>query len=201
MKTPSPVLYFRHATCARRMRRCSPDGAGAHSAGRRSTCRLAKAAPASASAANRAGVACPVTSVDSRIDWASLHIYGGSGIGRGPAYPATGPTAQLTVQTDTQHGGPWLTTKLFWYVRPRYRGPVLIRGRQLDGTHRGWASTAARFRAGSSVSTSARRSDGPVSRRTREACRPTSAHSFRVVTASRIDGTRFSRIVIFRVTD
>lgn len=147
------------------------------------------------------GVACPVTSVDSRIDWASLHIHGGSGIGRGPAYPATGPTAQLTVQTDTQHGGPWLTTKLFWYVRPRYRGPVLIRGRQLDGTHRGWASTAARFRAGSSVSTSARRSDGPVSRRTREACRPTSAHSFRVVTASRIDGTRFSRIVIFRVTD
>jgi hypothetical protein len=82
------------------------------------------------------GAACPVSRVDPRVDWASIRIFGGSGIGRGPVYPGLGSAARVPATPDTQFGGPWLGAKVFWYVRPSYRGPVLIRGRQLDGTHR-----------------------------------------------------------------
>jgi hypothetical protein len=34
---------------------------------------------------------------------------------------------------DRQYGGPWFGAKVFWYVVPSYRGPVVIRGRRLDG--------------------------------------------------------------------
>jgi hypothetical protein len=146
------------------------------------------------------GAACPVSSVDSRIDWAVLDVYGGSGIGRGPVYPATGPTAQLTVQTDTQHGGPWLTTKLFWYVRPRYRGPVLIRGRQLDGTHPlGFNGGTLprwelRIHIGETVDWTGRPSYG---RGVPSNIRALVPGCYGV----QIDGTRFSRVVVFRVID
>jgi hypothetical protein len=146
------------------------------------------------------GAPCPVSSVDARIDWASLDIFGGSGIGRGPAYPATGPTAQLTVQTDTQFGGPWLTTKLFWYVRPRYRGPVLIRGRQLDGMHRlGFNGGALprwelRIHVGETVAWTGQPS---YARGLPSNIRALVPGCYGV----QIDGTRFSRIVVFRVTN
>ena len=146
------------------------------------------------------GAACPVSSVDSRIDWASIHIFGGSGIGRGPVYPATGPTAEVAVRTDTQNGGPWLTTKLFWYVRPRYRGPVLIRGRQLDGTHRLGFNGGVRPRwelrihIGQTVGWSGQ---PPYSRGVPSSIRAVAPGCYGV----QIDGTRFSRVVIFLVTD
>jgi len=105
----------------------------------------------------------------------------------------------MTVQTDTQHGGPWLTTKLFWYVRPRYRGPVLIRGRQLDGTHRLGFNGAAlprwelRIHIGQTVRWSGQPS---YSRGLPSNLRALVPGCYGV----QIDGTRFSRIVIFRVT-
>jgi hypothetical protein len=81
-----------------------------------------------------AGAACPVSGVDRRVDWPRTGIFGGSGIGPGPAYPALGASGgRVSVTPDTQFGGAWLGAKVFWYVRPRYRGPVLVRGRQLDG--------------------------------------------------------------------
>jgi hypothetical protein len=40
------------------------------------------------------------------------------------------------VTPDVQYGGPWAGGKVFWYVRPNYRGRVLIRGRRLDGAQR-----------------------------------------------------------------
>ena len=146
------------------------------------------------------GAACPVSSVDSRIDWPSLHIYGGSGIGRGPVYPATGPTSQLTVQPDTQNGGPWLTTKLFWYVRPRYRGRVLIRGTQLDGTNRlGFnGDTLPRWELRIHIGETVAWSGQPAySRGVPSNVRALVPGCYGV----QIDGTRFSRIVVFRVTD
>jgi hypothetical protein len=147
-----------------------------------------------------AGAACPVSRVDSRIGWGSLHIFGGSGIGRGPVYPATGPTSQITVQPDTRYGGPWLTTKVFWYVRPRYRGPVLIRGRQLDGTHRlGFnGRELPRWELGIGVGETVGWTGRPAyGRGVPSSVRARVPGCYGV----QVDGTRFSRIVVFRVTD
>jgi hypothetical protein len=83
------------------------------------------------------GAPCPVSPVDRRIDWTRANIFGGSGIGRGPVYPGLGGSGgQLYVRPDDQFGGPWADGKVFWYVRPSYRGRVLIRGRRLDGPQR-----------------------------------------------------------------
>jgi hypothetical protein len=80
------------------------------------------------------GVRCPVSSVDRRVAWRRAHIFGVSGIGRGPAYPGLGfQHGLIRATTYAPYGGPWLGEKVFWYVLPSYRGPVLIRGRRLDG--------------------------------------------------------------------
>jgi len=80
------------------------------------------------------GVPCPDSRIDRRIDWRSVNMFGGSGIGRGPVYPGLGGSGGLLYATrDVQYGGPWAGGKVFWYVRPSYRGRVLIRGRRLDG--------------------------------------------------------------------
>jgi hypothetical protein len=138
--------------------------------------------------------------VDPRVDWASVHIYGGSGIGRGPVYPGTGPAAQVTVQSNTQQGGPWLTTKIFWYVRPKYRGPVLIRGRQLDGANRlGFNGGTLprwelRIHRGETVSWAGQPSG---SRGVPSNIRALVPGCYGV----QVDGKRFSRVVIFLVTE
>jgi hypothetical protein len=83
------------------------------------------------------GAACPVSRIDPRIDWERSKIFGGSGIGRGPVYPGLGSSGgRLTVTPDIQYGGPWAGGKVFWYVRPSYRGRALLRGRRLDGPQR-----------------------------------------------------------------
>jgi hypothetical protein len=80
------------------------------------------------------GAVCPVSRVDRRVDWTQINIFGGSGIGRGPVYPGLGGSGgHLYALPDDQYGGPWAGGKVFWYVRPSYRGRVLIRGRRLDG--------------------------------------------------------------------
>jgi hypothetical protein len=80
------------------------------------------------------GAACPVNPVDHRVAWKRINIFGGSGIGRGPVYPGLGQThGRLYATPDSQYGGPWAGGKVFWYVRPRYQGRVLLRGRRLDG--------------------------------------------------------------------
>ena len=77
------------------------------------------------------GSACPTSSVDGRIDFESFGV--GPGIGDGPVYPAPfdpnyrQPLDVLTVPVGW-HGG-----KEALLILPAYRGPVLIRGRQLDG--------------------------------------------------------------------
>ena len=80
------------------------------------------------------GASCPVARVDARIAWRGINIFGGQGIGRGPVYPGLGAHGGLLWATrDQQYGGPWFAEKVFWYVQPSYRGPVLIRGRRIDG--------------------------------------------------------------------
>ena len=53
-------------------------------------------------------------------------------IGRGPAYPALGG-ARAKLDDDRRIGGVF-AHKTLWAVAPRYRGPLLVRGAQLDGT-------------------------------------------------------------------
>src|SRR5919201_1183618 len=78
------------------------------------------------------GAHCPTSRVDPLVALKRINICGGSGVGRGPVYPAL-PSAFLMASRDQQYGGPWFGEKVFWYVLPSYRGPILIRGRRLDG--------------------------------------------------------------------
>jgi hypothetical protein len=81
-----------------------------------------------------AGAECPISKPDPRIQWRRINIFGGTGLGRGPVYPGLGASGGLLWATpDVQSGGPWFGEKVFWYVRPSYRGPVLIRARRIDG--------------------------------------------------------------------
>ena len=81
------------------------------------------------------GAPCPVSPVDERVDWGRIGIFGRSGTGPGPVYPGLGgsdPPGQILARRDGP-ADPWFGTKVFWYVKPSYRGPALIRGRRLDG--------------------------------------------------------------------
>ena len=87
------------------------------------------------------GASCPV----SRIGRFDFERYGvPKGIGPGPAYPTLGFTQpgsrlQFTYPPDSSGpfaGSSWSGAKVLWFVAPRYRGPVLIRGGRLDRTGR-----------------------------------------------------------------
>ena len=143
------------------------------------------------------GARCPISHVDRRVQWSRINIFGGSGIGRGPVYPGL-PSAFLLALRDQQYGGPWFGGKVFWYVAPVYQGPVLIRGRRLDGPQRmGFnggrrAGTELRIPPQQSVSW-----DGQPrgSRGVPSDVRVLKRGCYGV----QIDGSTFSRIVVFRV--
>lgn len=144
------------------------------------------------------GESCPVSAVDTRVDWDATNIFGGSGIGRGPVYPGLGTEAYLNAPADSQYGGRWGGQKVFWYVLPSYRAPVLIRGRRLDGAQ--WM----RFDGGKLPSAELRiRSDETVSWDGQPAGSRGRPSAVRVRASGcygvQIDGTSFSRIVVFRV--
>ena len=148
-----------------------------------------------------AGTACPVSKVDQRINWKPINILGGTGIGPGPVYPGLGGSGgHANVTPDTQYGGPWLGGKVFWYVRPSYRGPVLIRGRQLDGGH------AMGFNGGKVPQPELRiHTYDTVSWSGQPAASRGVPSGVRVLVPGcygvQIDGTRFSRVVVFEVID
>ncbi len=145
------------------------------------------------------GAACPVSRVDPRVQWRRINIFGGSGIGRGPVYPGLGAHSGLLFATrDQQYGGPWFGEKVFWYVLPSYRGPVLIRGRRLDGPE------LVRFNGGKLPAPELRIERGetvswegqpPGSRGVPSGVRVMTPGCY----AFQIDGTRFSRVVVVTV--
>jgi hypothetical protein len=146
-----------------------------------------------------AGAKCPVSRVDRSVDWAPINIYGESGIGRGPVYPGLGGTGgRLTARPDTRYGGAWAGGKVFWYVKPSYRGRVLIRGRRLDNRERlgfngrAVANPELRIEPGTTVSW---QGQPPGSRGVPSSVRVRSSGCYGV----QIDGTTFSRVVVFRV--
>jgi hypothetical protein len=75
---------------------------------------------------------CPVSRRATEITAARFGVAGA--LGSGPVYPML-PSASLDVRYRPHEWGrgPWAGEKVFWLVHPRYRGPVLIRGRRLDG--------------------------------------------------------------------
>jgi hypothetical protein len=142
------------------------------------------------------GAACPVSRVDARVPWMQINIFGGTGIGRGPVYPGLGSRSGLLYATrDEQYGGPWFGEKVFWYVLPSYRGPVLIRGRRLDGPESVGFNGAKlpapelRISRGETVSWSGQ---PPGSRGVPSGVRILTAGCY----GFQIDGTSFSRIVV-----
>jgi hypothetical protein len=74
---------------------------------------------------------CPVSAIDTRFDFGRYGV--GDGIGRGPAYPIVSPAglAFVTGPGTEFAGSAWGGQKTLWFVSPRYRGPVLIRGRRV----------------------------------------------------------------------
>jgi hypothetical protein len=140
---------------------------------------------------------CPISHVDRRVAWKRINIFGVSGIGRGPVYPGI-PSAFLMALRDDQYGGPWFGDKVFWYVLPSYRGPVLLRGRRLDGPQKMGFNGAkvplpelriARYQSVTWVG------QPPGSRGVPSGVRVLVPGCYGV----QIDGTSFSRLVVFRV--
>jgi hypothetical protein len=84
------------------------------------------------------GSPCPVTParrVNNNFGSGNFSLAQGSG----PVYPLGGfPALRFVYPPPPQsgwYGSEWGGEKVLWIARPSYRGPVLIRGRQLDGIH------------------------------------------------------------------
>jgi hypothetical protein len=146
------------------------------------------------------GAHCPVSSFDRRLDFRRYGV--GAGLGRGPAYPIYG-SATMTVEfppTGQWSGSAWGGAKVLWFVRPVYRGPVLIRGRRLDGS--AWArfdggkvpASELRIPTGSSaVGNPGVKDVGQRYRPSYTRVRAPGCYAYQ------IDGSTFSRVVVFRV--
>jgi hypothetical protein len=77
-----------------------------------------------------AGAACPTTP--------SKTVDNQPAYGSGPAYITVGITngkLQYSDASAQDAGSPWNIAQVHWQVATSYTGPVLVRGKQLDGTH------------------------------------------------------------------
>lgn len=72
------------------------------------------------------GAPCPVSPA------ATVAAAFGPALGSGPVYPIYG-TDGLFAGGQEIFPAPWLGRKVLWIAAPGYTGPVLVRGRQLDG--------------------------------------------------------------------
>jgi hypothetical protein len=147
-----------------------------------------------------AGASCPTSKFDQRFNFERYGV--AQGLGRGPAYPIYG-NATLTIEFPAAGafaGSAWSGAKVLWFVSPAYRGPVLIRGHRLDG------SSLVRFDKGAVPASELRIPTGsslignPGVREVGQRYRP----SYTRIRAPgcyayQIDGTTFSRVVVFRV--
>lgn len=87
------------------------------------------------------GSRCPTSSPNPKGDLSRLG-FAGPAWGEGPAYPGgldRGEGKPVLRYADPIppesgfYGSTWFGNKVLWMVDPAYRGPVLVRGRQLDG--------------------------------------------------------------------
>ena len=145
------------------------------------------------------GTECPV-SATRRVDLGPA-IDSAPLPGSGPAYPA-GLAPDVAVefvyppdprQTDF-YGTGWGGNKVLWWVKWSYRGPVLIRGRQLDGPY------LVRFDRGSPPKTEIRI---PPATNSDSRTHPRDRPSYTRLRAAgcygyQIDGIGFSRVIVFQ---
>jgi hypothetical protein len=143
------------------------------------------------------GKACPVSRVDASVPWRRFGI--APGIGRGPAYPVGLDETSTLVLAPAENFGSseWAGQKVLWFVHPSYGGPVLVRGRRLDGEQlvrfeRGDVPPdELRVRRGETVLWNGRRA-GSRGRPSYTRLQAPGCYAYQ------IDGTGFSRIVVFR---
>ena len=150
------------------------------------------------------GDRCPVSRV-SRFDFAKYGVP--NGIGPGPAYPIFpqpgSSRLQFTYPPDPAGpfaGSSWSGAKVLWFVAPRYRGPVLIRGGRLDRTGRLRFDTRHGAAEGDAHPEERRRAGGrPHQEDVGQRYRP-SYTRLRApgCYAYQVDGTTFSRVIVFR---
>jgi hypothetical protein len=81
------------------------------------------------------GGECPVTTTWSYVENGQ---FTGAALGEGPVQPMVAgwqplPPGNFVFRAEGSRG--WYGAKTLWFARPEYRGPVFIRGRQLDGRH------------------------------------------------------------------
>lgn len=130
------------------------------------------------------GGSCPLSRADRSVDFASFGI--AAGIGLGPAYPIM-PRSVLVIQTaETLGSRVWGGQKVLWFVHPRYHGPVLVRGRRIDG------SGLVRFNRGDPPAAELRMPAGTSERPSFTRLRAAGCYAYQ------IDGSSFSRVIVFR---
>jgi len=145
---------------------------------------------------------CPVSAVSRRLDFSRYGVH--PGLGRGPVYPISSSTLGVEfpppATTEFVTGG-WGGQRVLWFVGPAYRGPVLIRGRRLDGSdpvrfEHGDNPPAAELRIGEEdlgrwpVGTTT--AAGQRYRRSYTRLRAPGCYAYQV------DGTSFSYTIVFR---
>jgi hypothetical protein len=145
----------------------------------------------------RSTAVCPLTKGKRAWDFAPYgHAFA---LGSGPVYPMFDDTPEYDPSqvaaavriVPRSRDGLWYTTKVLWIIDPAYSGPVLIRGKQLNGKYPIGFDLGAyprrELRIQQSATVEAWR-DRPSNVRLR------SSGCF----AFQIDGLSFSRVVTFR---
>jgi hypothetical protein len=143
------------------------------------------------------GARCPVTPPTS-VDLGTEGVR--SLRGRGPAYPTlTGSEQSLEFvyppsAQSVFSGSSWSGNKVLWWASGRYHGPVLVRGRQLDGPN------LLRFDDGLVPPAESRIRPGPGFRPWKGARDHPSYTRVRApgCYGYQIDGIGFSRVIVFR---
>jgi len=133
------------------------------------------------------GARCPVSRPAAGVDFARFGV--GRGYGPGPAYPIgldDGGVIHVVWADVDVDARIWGVQKLLWFVHPRYRGPVLVRGSKTDGTVR------VRFERGRIPPAELRLPAGTRARPSYVRVRKPGCYAFQ------IDGLTFSRTIVFR---
>jgi hypothetical protein len=132
------------------------------------------------------GARCPVSRPRARVDFARFGV--GRGYGPGPAYPIglDHGVVHVVRGAGDVDASVWGVQKLLWFVHPSYRGPVLVRGSKTDGTVR------VRFDGGRLPAAELRLPAGTRARPSYVRIRRPGCYAFQ------IDGTTFSRTIVFR---
>jgi hypothetical protein len=123
----------------------------------------------------RPGARCPVAAI------AKTSL--GHGLGAGPAFPRWGTGSTMKVIGGVQ--------EVLWFVLPSYKGPLLIRGGRVDGR------AALRFDEEGVAKSSlflGQTDGGPRYRPSYTWAHAAGCYAYQ------IDGTTFSRTIVFRVT-